>query len=488
MKKFFLGLSIAIFLLLAVIIAKTVLFIAPKIPDVSKIAVSINEQAAAERLSGAIEYETISTDDPMEFEPGPYVGFIEYIREEFPLTHAVLNQSLINNYSLLYRWEGSDPDLTPVLLLGHYDVVPVEPGSESQWTYLPFGGRVDDGFIWGRGTLDNKSGVLSILEASEKLLNEGFTPDRTIYFAFGHDEEVGGARGAVMIAEELQNQGIRFGYILDEGGLITQGSIPGVDEPVAVIGTAEKGYVSLELTVQGQGGHSSMPPQWTAVGRLSRAITALEENKFPSDMTYARQLLKNVGPYMPFSEKMAIANLWLFAPVVQSIYSREPQLNATIRTTTAPTMLTGSLRDNVLPKQATGVVNFRVLPGETIVGVTERVRAVIDDPRVQVQPLNDGTNPSPVSNPDSESFRLIEQTIRQTRPEHNLIVSPYLVLGATDSRHYRNLSEHIYRYLNYKLTPGDLDRMHGDNERISIDEYSQMITFYYQLIQNSQDF
>jgi carboxypeptidase PM20D1 len=151
-------------------------------------------------------------------------------------------------------------------------------------------------------------------------------------------------------------------------------------------------------------------------------------------------------------------------------------------------MLTGSLRDNVLPKQATGVVNFRVLPGETIVGVTERVRAVIDDPRVQVQPLNDGTNPSPVSNPDSESFRLIEQTIRQTRPEHNLIVSPYLVLGATDSRHYRNLSEHIYRYLNYKLTPGDLDRMHGDNERISIDEYSQMITFYYQLIQNSQDF
>lgn len=486
MKKFFLGLSIAIFLLLTVIIAKTLLFTAPKIPDVSKISVSINEQTVANRLSGAIEFETISADDPMEFEPGPYVGFIEYIREEFPLTHAVLNQSLVNNYSLLYRWEGNDPDLDPVLLLGHYDVVPVAPGSESRWMYLPFGGRVDDGFIWGRGTLDNKSGVLSILEAAEKLLNEGFTPERTIYFAFGHDEEVGGARGAAMIAEELQNRGVQFEYILDEGGMITRGIIPGVDEPVALIGTAEKGYVNLELTVQGQGGHSSMPPQWTAAGRLSRAITALEQNKFPPDMTYAKQLLNNVGPFMPFSEKMAIANLWLFTPVVQSIYSREPQLNAAIRTTTAPTMLSGSIRDNVLPRQAIGVVNFRILPGETIVGVTERVRTVIDDPNVQVQPLEGGSNPSPVSDPISESFQLVEQTIRQTRLETDMIVTPYLVLGATDSRHYRNLSDNVFRYLNYTLTPDDLDRMHGDNERVAIEEYARMIAFYYQLIQNSQ--
>ncbi len=487
MKNFFLGLSLAFFVLLVVLVGRTLLFLPEPIPEVQKAEVHLNRKAVVERLAGAIEFQTISTRDPQEFDPQPYRQFIRYLEENFPLTHVALNKTVINNYSLLYRWEGSNPDLDPILLLGHYDVVPVEPGTEVQWDFMPFEGSIEEGHVWGRGTLDDKSGVLAILEATEQLLNEGYEPERTIIYAFGHDEEVGGARGARLIAQHLQEQGVTFRYILDEGGLITHKVIPGVDKPVALIGTAEKGYVSLELTVQGQGGHSSMPPRWTAAGKLSRAVARLEEEPLTADMTYAREMLENVGPYMPFSERVAVANLWLFGPVVKSMYSNDPQLNATIRTTTAPTMLSGSIRENVLPKQAKGVVNFRILPGETIVGVAERVRGIIDDPRVQVQPLDNASSPVAPSDPTSASYQLIESTIRQSRPESEIIVTPYLVLGATDSRHYKSLSDQIFRYLNYRLNSEDLNRIHGDNERISIDNYLHMIIFYYQLIQNSQE-
>jgi carboxypeptidase PM20D1 len=269
--------------------------------------------------------------------------------------------------------------------------------------------------------------------------------------------------------------------------MITTGVVPEVEHPVALIGIAEKGYLSLELIVQGQGGHSAAPPGFTTAERLSRAVTALEENPFPVNMEYARWTLENVGPFIPFSRKLVMANLWVFQPLIQYIYRDIPEFNATIRTTTAPTMLSGGIRENVLPRQSKAVINFQIMPGESMDSVTERVRKVINDPEVEVRKRGAGSNPALVSDSKSDSYNTLATTIRQTHAEMNIIITPYLTIGTTTARHYAGIADNVYLYLNYQLQPGDLERIHGINERISVAEYTNMIEFYYQLIRNSDE-
>jgi carboxypeptidase PM20D1 len=473
-------------LLISILFVRTFQFTSDKQRVEPAEEISLDEAQIAHRLSRAITFQTLSHQDPDRFDVASFHAFHAYLNASFPIVHKVLIKEVVNHLSLVYTWQGSDPTLKPILLMAHQDVVPVPPETNKDWEYPPFEGRFAEGYIWGRGTLDVKSGLLGILEAVESLLKQGFQPMRTVVLAFGHDEEVGGTHGARAIAGLLESREIQFEYILDEGGIIAEGIIPFLPAPVALVGIAEKGYVSLELSVKSEGGHSSMPPKHTAIGILSQAITRLEENPFPSNMTYTSELFETIGPKVPFLKRAVLANLWLFGPLVEARLSRSPQLNAGIRTTAAATLFSGGVQDNILPVQATGVVNFRIMPGETVASVIDYVKATIDRPEIRIQPVGYHGDPSPVSDIRSQSYQLLQRTILEVATEEELVVAPYLVVGATDSRYYTKLSANVYRFLLNKLGPNDLKRIHGTNERIRMDHYKKVIAFYYHLLRNSQ--
>ncbi|RPI96521.1 MAG: M20/M25/M40 family metallo-hydrolase, partial [Spirochaetales bacterium] len=398
--------------------------------------------------------------------------------------HKTLTREIISKYSLLYTWEGTDPNRKPILLLGHIDVVPVESGTEKDWTHPPFSGAIADGYVWGRGTLDIKLNVMGILEAVEHLLAAGFRPRQTIYLAFGHDEEVGGRNGAKKIAALLKEREVSPDYTLDEGGCVIEGAIAGLSAPAALIGIAEKGYLSLEFSVEGEGGHSSMPPRQTAAGILCAAIAKLEKNQFPTRIEGAAlQMFRFLGPEMSFTNRLILGNMWLLGGVLKSQLLKSSTMAAAIRTTTAPTMLQGSVKENILPMMATAVVNYRILPGDTMESVIKRAEKIISDSRVKIHALEGGSDPSPVSDTESASFSTLQKTIHQLFP--GAIVSPYLVLGATDSRYYTGVSVNVYRFTPLSLKNEDLKRMHGTNERISVANYEQVVQFFIQLIKNS---
>ena len=323
-----------------------------------------------------------------------------------------------------------------------------------------------------------------MLEATETLLAQGFQPRRTVLLAFGADEEVGGTEGAAQIVTLLQSRYGTAEFVLDEGGIISEGSIPGVAAPVALIGIAEKGFASIELVAQGAGGHSSMPPRHTAVGVIARAITRLEDHPFPAELRGpAADLFDYVGPEMSLPMRLAFANRWLLDPFIERVLTRVPSTDAVLRTTTAATVSEGSPKDHVLPRRARAVVNFRIMRADSVAGVLAHVRRIVDDPTVHVRVLDFGAEPSPVSPTDSPNWGLLQRTIRQTFPD--VVVAPYLTLGATDARYYATLTQNIYRFLPVRLTPEDLSRLHGTNERLSVVNYTEGVSFYMQLLKNA---
>jgi carboxypeptidase PM20D1 len=448
--------------------------------------VTLDANATAGHLAQALRFQTVSYADPAQFKSEEFVNLRNFLEQTYPRTHATLTHEVVNNYSLLYKWAGQDASLKPILLMGHMDVVPIEPGTEGQWTYPPFEGRIADGYVWGRGALDDKAAVVGLLEAVEQLLREGYQPKRTVYLAFGHDEEVGGPNGATAIAELLQTRGVEFEYVLDEGGALTNGIMKGISRPVAILGTAEKGFVSVELTVTGAGGHSSTPPPETVIGILSAGIARLEANQMPAAIKgVTQEMLDYVGPEMNFLPRVALANQWLTRPLIKRQLSAAPATAALLRTTTAPTIFEGGVKENVLPAQARAVVNFRILPGDSIDSVLQHVRQTIGDPRVQIGGLKTtaASEPSPVSPTSAPAFQLVARTIREIFPA--AVVAPALVIGATDSRHYAKVAPNIYRFAPLWLAPEDLERIHGTNERLSVESFVRCVKFYRQLIRNS---
>jgi carboxypeptidase PM20D1 len=444
-------------------------------------AVAVPE-GAAERLAGSLRIPTISSEDPAALDAGAFGALHAYLQAAFPRVHAQLRRETVGTHSLLYTWQGSDSNLNPLLLVGHMDVVPVEPGTEDTWQYDPFGGRIVDEFIWGRGAIDNKSAVLGTLEAVEMLLGEGFQPARTVYLAYGHDEEVGGAAGAREIAAVLKGRGVELEMVLDEGGVIGDGVLPGISEPVALVGIAEKGFVTIELSTRAGGGHSSLPPRQSAVGILSAAVARLEEHRMPARLEGpTRQLFDRIGPRLPSVQRAAFANQWLARPLVLRGLEASPTTNAMVRTTAAPTVFQAGTKENLLPSHARAVVNFRILPGDTIAMVMEHVRRAVDDNRVEVRTVGRfSAEPSEVSSTDSESYRMLERTIVRVIPD--AIVAPYLAVVVTDARHYSGLSRNVFRFLPLRITSSDLERMHGIDERIGIREYELAIRIYRQLV------
>ena len=470
---------VALLLLRTFTMSSTQVQVAPAPP------LALDTTAVAQRLGAAIRARTVSHDGGEGFEDAAFEELNALLEASYPRCFAQLTVDRVDRFGLLFTWTGRDPLLPGALFAAHTDVVPVEPGSEDRWLQPPFSGAVFDGHVWGRGAIDDKAAVIGLLEAAEARLAAGWAPTRTLYLAFGHDEEVSGRRGAVQIAALLESRGVALEFVLDEGLVITDGIVPGLAAPAALIGLSEKGYLSLDLVASGAGGHSSMPPRETAVGILSGALARLGADPFPVSLEGpVGGMFAALGPEMGFVNRLAFANLWLLKPVVVGKLEAKPSTDATLRTTTAPTMLSASPKENVLASEARAVVNFRIHPSDSIESVIARVRSVIGDERVQVVARDSfNSEPSPVASTDSRAWTVLATSIREVAPE--VVVAPGLVLGATDGRHYAPLAQDVYRFAPAWLRSEDTARIHGTNERISVENLGLYVRFYDRLIFNA---
>ncbi len=474
-KKITVSLLLVLLALCSVLLVNTAKFSGTALPIAAHQPLGLDEVALAERLAQGLRLRTISVtgQDAME-------EFATLLRTLYPRVHEALRLERVNGHSLLYTWAGADPALKPALFAAHMDVVPIEPGTEADWTQPPFAGAIADGYIWGRGALDNKSGLMGLMEACERLLADGYAPDRTLYLAFGHDEEVGGGDGAAQIAALLRQRGVELAFSLDEGSALLRGIIAGVKPPVAAIMAAEKGYVSFRLSTKGEGGHSSMPNFDPVLPRLARAVSRLDAQPLPPRMTpLVANMLESLAPEMPFVARLMIANRWLFEPLLLHTLAQKPITNAMIRTTQAVTVLHGGVKDNVLPSEAYALVNFRLLPGDSVATVQAHLSQVIDDAAIELS-VEDGfiSEPPPASDPSAPAFELLANSIRQVFPK--ALVSTGLVMATTDNRHYATLSEQSYYIAPFSYTPADRSRIHGSDERIALSDYANMVRFYVQ--------
>lgn len=475
----------ALVLLAGILLVNTLLFTSHQVTVPPAAPIAVAPEAPA-RLSAAVQVPTIASDAGID--TAALLRLDALARRSFPLVDSLLERLPAEaGYSWLWRWPGRNAALAPALLMGHLDVVPVDEAPGDAWEEAPFSGAIRDGYIWGRGSIDDKASVWGILEAVELLLAAGFRPERTLYLAFGHDEEIGGENGAARMVAYLKREGVQLEFVLDEGQLVLEDALPGLEPPLAMIGIAEKGYVTFELTVNlPEGGHSSMPPRETATGILGRAVFRLQQHPLPARIDGATAaFLDHIGPEMRPLYRVLFANRWLTQGLLKTQFSGNPPANALIRTTTAPTVLKAGVKDNVLPSRATALVNFRILPGETSTTVRTSVVEIIDDERVSVA-VREGDRvdePSPVSATDAFGYGVIEKTIRQIFP--TAVVAPALVIAQTDSRHYQPIAKQVYRFQPVLLEQADLSRIHGRNERISLENYERAIHFYHQLIRNA---
>jgi len=480
-----LGLAIFFLVMLSVVLVRTTQFTSKQVAVKPAAAVSIDEKISADHLARSLKFQTISFQDPAQFDHDEFLTLHQYLENTFPRVHSVLDREVVGDFSLLYTWEGQHTSLKPILLMAHMDVVPIEPGTEGDWSQPPFGGEISDGYIWGRGAIDDKASLMGLFEAVEWLLGKDYKPNRTVYLAFGHDEEVGGNHGAHHIAALLKSRDVDLEYVLDEGLAIVYGVLPGISKPVAMVGIAEKGYVSVELSAKVEGGHSAMPSGDSTIGILSGAIHKLIENPMPAKISDpVAQMFDYIGPEMNFLMRLIFANQWLFGGMIKAKLASSPITNATVRTVTSPTVFQAGVKENVLPQEARAIVNFRLLPGDSIAEVMAHIHHTTDDSRIDIVSLkSSATEASFVSDTGSPSFALLLETIRQVFPD--VLVAPGLMMGGSDSKHYANLSHNIYRFVPFRIGPEDIAMAHGTNERIAVTNYTEIINFYIQLIRNS---
>uniref|UniRef100_A0A1V1G1G3 Putative carboxypeptidase 7 n=1 Tax=Reticulitermes speratus TaxID=60591 RepID=A0A1V1G1G3_9NEOP len=440
----------------------------------------------AERLAGALKIPSVSyaTDNQ---EKEALLQLHQYLETNFPLIHSAtfIKKEVINTYSLLYTVEGTTKGKLPYLLASHLDVVPVDP---STWEVPPFGGKIiNRTYIYGRGAIDDKSGVLGIMEAVEYVIQRGHRPQRTFFMAFGHDEEISGNRGAQELAKALKARGVdRLDFVLDEGFPLTKNLIPGTDKHIAMVGISEKGTATLELSVSGNPGHSSFPPPESAIGILAAAVARLEENPQPSLLGKGPEsaTFKYLAPHVSFFYRLLYNNMWLFSGLMARQMERVPLTNAFVRTTTAITVFHGGIKDNVVPPSAKAVINHRVHPSQTVAEAIAYDRKIISDPRVHIR-VKTFREAHPVSpfGLDCIPFQMVMISIQQVFTD--AVVVPAVFIANTDTRWYLSFTKNLYRFLPTVIMPEDVSRYHGNNERISIQHYHEAVNFYYRIIKNA---
>ena len=454
--------------------------------DASDIQVDV--QKIGEALAEFLSVPSYSYEDRSRMDPNEFSRLREILQRRFPEAHRVLDREIVNDLSLLYSWKGRDESLEPILLMSHLDVVPVEKETLDHWKYDPNKATVEVGFVWGRGALDVKCGVIGIMAAVEHLIVDGFVPERTIYLAFGHDEEVGGNDGNAAIAKRFQEQGIRLAFVNDEGGAILDGVIPGVQAPVAFVAVAEKRAVQLKLKIRGEGGHGSMPGQ-SAILNLAETITRIDEHQMPVRVTEATELLFDfLGPEMPLPQRVVMGNRWLFGGLIARQFTSSPSTNAVVRSTLNVTQVGTQTVANQSASLATGTINARLLPGDTSQQACDHVHFLTQDLRidgiraVKCQP-EDEPKGDLISNVDCSEFRTFQQTIHEVFPD--VIVAAGLTSVSTDSRWYYGVTDKVYRFIPMRLKSEDVARIHGINERIGVENMAEIVRFYAQLIRNA---
>lgn len=439
-----------------------------------------------ERFSKSLQIRTVSPENKADFDSIQFETFNRFLEDSYPLIDSLLEHQTFNEFSHLYSWKGTNSDLKPAILMGHLDVVPVIEENRKYWKENPFGGEVVRDTVWGRGAIDDKVSVIGLLEAVEWLLEKGFQPQRTYLIALGHDEEIGGLNGARVIAQHLERQGVEAEFVLDEGGSITRKMIPGLESDAALIGIAEKGFATLYLSLELEGGHSSMPEKETTIDVMAGAISRLKSKPMPAEISPPiASFIEYLGPEMPFVNRMAFANPWLFEPMIVSAYEASSTGNALVRTTTSPTIFNSGVKDNIIPLSAKATVNFRILSESSVDEVIEHVKDVIDDDRIKIEQGAFNVDPSKVSDVNTSSFGGLHKTIAQAFPDAK--VAPYLVVGATDSRHFSGLTDQIYRFSPIRISPANVKSFHGLNERIAVSDFHTSIQFYMQLIRNTHE-
>lgn len=449
----------------------------PAVPET--VAPSASGEVFLERLAAAVRIPTVSTDTG--YDGSVFARFHRFLDETFPRVHERLEREVIEGHSLLYTWRGSDPDARPFLLMAHQDVVPIEPGTEGEWPEEPFSGARDATHLWGRGALDDKGSLIGVFQAVEDLLAEGFAPVPTIYLFLGHDEESGG-RGARAAADLLGDRGVRFSFVLDEGGAVAESLLPGVASPLALVGIGEKASLDVEITARGDGGHSSAPPRHTAIGRVAAAIKAIEDHPMPARLDVQRPFLQAVSSVMRGPRAAVLRHADRLGPLVARRLSESPMTSALIRTTAAATIVSGGVKSNVLPQEARAVVNFRILPGDSVQGVLDHVLSLVGD-EVRVSANGFGGSPAdppPLSSTNSAAFVTLAETIGAVFP--GVPVAPWILLGATDSRFFRGIADDVYRFAPFRVTPDDMARIHGTGERVRLADAAGAVAFYRTLI------
>lgn len=439
----------------------------------------VDSERVQKHLSQAIQIKTISNPDDDKVDWSEFDRFHDFLDEAYPLIHEKLKRENISQASLLYTWEGKNKDLEPIALLSHQDVVPVAESTYNDWKHDPFEGYNDGEFIWGRGAVDMKNHLICVMEAVEALLEEGFEPERTVYLCFGHNEEIvaGKNNGANAIMNTLKERGVHLDSTLDEGGAIIKANVKGLIEGnLAGVGIAEKGYADYKITVKAKGGHSSQPPKHTAAGAISNVVRDLENHQFKARMLPSvYNLFSGVGKHTSFPARMIMCNLRFLKPVFFAAMKQFPPAATFIRTTTACTMLSGSPASNVLPQTASVTVNFRELPGDTLADTEAHIRRVVKNKDIDVEFLK-GKEASKVSSTDSKSFKVIEKLALQISDKN--IVAPFLVMGGTDSYHYEEICDNMYRFSPFTIDASIMLTTHGTDERIPVDQLTVGVEFF----------
>jgi carboxypeptidase PM20D1 len=450
------------------------------VPDTS--AYTIDVAGAAERLSQAVRFRTVSLVAP-EDDRTPFTDFQAWMIATYPAFNAAARRETVNGLTVIYTWEGSDPGQPPLLLLAHQDVVPVPDDTRAAWTVDPFAGVIRDDAVWGRGAIDDKGSLVLLLEAAEYLAKQGKRPVRTIIFAFGHDEEVGGADGAVQVAALLQQRGVRAWFVLDEGmAAITEHPLTG--GPASMIGISERGFGTLRVHAVGVPGHSSMPPPETAVSLVSEAVVRIHDMPIGQRLEGgpAIDMMRALAPEISFTNRMAVANEWLFGPLLQQRMAQDRTARALMGTTVAPTMINGGVRPNVLPAEATAMINYRFHPRDTAADILERARAEVADMEgVDLEWAEEPRDATPTSSTTSTSYALLAALSRSVIPDAP--VAPGLVLAGTDSRNYSEVAENVYRFQPMLFDADDLTGIHGTNEHLSFANLERTIRFYIGLME-----
>lgn len=464
-------------LFVAVILIRTLAFRPAPDPQIDAMPMDYDVQKAVDDLQAMIRCKTISDKDRSKEDEAEFAKFVELLAERFPHIHKNCTLHRPDRRALLYHWKGREEG-APTVLMAHYDVVSVV---EEGWSKPAFEGIIEDGVLWGRGTLDTKGTLNGVMQAVENLLVKGFQPKNDIYLAFGGDEEISG-NGAPSIVRWFEEKGIVPAMVLDEGGAVVEKVFPGVSRPCAVVGVAEKGMLNVKFEVSGNGGHASSPPPHTAVGMLSEACLQVENHPAPRRFNAATAgLFNTLGRHSTFVYRMIFANLWCFMPLLDMICKKSGgELNALMRTTCAFTTMEGSKGLNVMPPHAQMTANMRIMTGETVESTLAYVRKTVKNPKVQVSCM-EGNDPSPISRTDCAEWEQLSDAIRSTW--EGTLVSPYLMLACSDSRHYGNLSDKVYRFCAMALSKEERGTIHGNDERIPLETIGKTVEFYLRIIQ-----